>query len=782
MKFPQTIPGLFMLAALAPFTLACEEEGLSLTLPEIETEPEAPASLQFETFILDLDTSVPPQSVTIRNTGQAPLLLEYALEGEDGSQFRISQGPSVLSPGQEDGVFVRFEPEVHEDMEADLVIRSNDPDEAVLRFPLTAQARERCQMTLEPSVVDMRLGETRTVELRSLSKSPCEVEFLNVTGGVFTFVEPPEVPFTVEPGEAMPLEVLHDGLLLTIGVPVGEVVARDRQQSRETAVIRGEAAVGGCVRFQPSRQVLFDRTPIGGSTTESFRISNTCERPVRIRNIAVTFGVGDFFIDESFSTSFELSPFQSVDVPVRFQPLIGGALSGRITIATTDVESLIYNLDLVGFGDPPIIDYFPLQVDFGAVKFRPDPAGGVSQCASQTRSLFVFSRGQAVLNIDSIGIESESDGDFQITGLAVLDSDGSVLETPSLGDPFSLPPQTRLEVLMQFFPSRTDPAPHTGTLRIEHDAEGGLTRVPLVGTAEPDQPVLERFDQPEGPKVDILWVIDDSCSMGDEQLRLIGNLSRFVDFADSQDSDYQMAVTVTDGTSSRSGRFERAFPFPAVIRDDYPEREAAFRETFQVGTAGSGIEAGLGAAKNALIRAQEEEPNINSGFLRDDAQLAIVLMSDEDDQSIESDPNLELFFRTVKGPGRESRTKIHAIAGPTTESCRNEEGRFLAAPGFRYERFTKIFGGNFLNICEDDWSPLLTQLGLDTFEPEDTWFLSQAADPATVRVFVNGAEVAQSATDGWTFNFSANAVEFNGTALPPPGARIEVRYDGLCAP
>ena len=58
----------------------------------------------------------------------------------------------------------------------------------------------------------------------------------------------------------------------------------------------------------------------------------------------------------------------------------------------------------------------------------------------------------------------------------------------------------------------------------------------------------EEFLQAPSNQVDILWVIDNSCSMYDEQARLIQNMSRFIGYADSLGSDYQMAVTVTDST------------------------------------------------------------------------------------------------------------------------------------------------------------------------------------------------------------------------------------------
>jgi hypothetical protein len=238
---------------------------------------------------------------------------------------------------------------------------------------------------------------------------------------------------------------------------------------------------------------------------------------------------------------------------------------------------------------------------------------------------------------------------------------------------------------------------------------------------------------------------------------------------------------VTDGFSTDGGRLERCFPHPAIISGDYPQRNEAFECTFLVGTDGSAIEAGFEAAKRALERAQQDEPNINTGFLREDADLAIVVMSDEDDQSGNAEA-LETYFETVKGPGRASRTKVHAIAGPLTGPCGDGTGFFNALPGFRYSAMAESTGGLFFNICQSDWTPIFDQLGLDTFQAFDTFFLSQPAEPSSIRVFVDGIQIPNDPNQGYTYRFQENAIRFEGDAVPGPGASIEVRYSNQCTP
>ena len=68
------------------------------------------------------------------------------------------------------------------------------------------------------------------------------------------------------------------------------------------------------------------------------------------------------------------------------------------------------------------------------------------------------------------------------------------------------------------------------------------------------------------------------------------------------------------------------------------------------------------------------------------------------------------------------------------------------------------------------------------FVPLSEWTLSQAAVPSSLVVTVNGIPVGWSAENGYTYDAGANLLQFHGTAVPPPGQRVDVRYVGNCRP
>lgn len=162
--------------------------------------------------------------------------------------------------------------------------------------------------------------------------------------------------------------------------------------------------------------------------------------------------------------------------------------------------------------------------------------------------------------------------------------------------------------------------------------------------------------------LDILFVIDDSGSMGEEQISLATNFHRFIAVLENIEGglpNLHIGVVSTDvgagpyGISGCSGSGDDGMllatpsdtcegPTDAYIEDiavpgDRQRNYAgSLADTFaciaQLGTRGCGFEQPLESMRRAL-------DGRNPGFLRPDAFLLVVLISDEDDCSA-TDPSL----------------------------------------------------------------------------------------------------------------------------------------------
>tara|TARA_R110002073_G_scaffold123819_12_gene268022 strand:+ start:5391 stop:6368 length:978 start_codon:yes stop_codon:yes gene_type:complete len=164
-------------------------------------------------------------------------------------------------------------------------------------------------------------------------------------------------------------------------------------------------------------------------------------------------------------------------------------------------------------------------------------------------------------------------------------------------------------------------------------------------------------------KMDILFVIDDSGSMEEEQANLVQNFPQFINVLDqfmTTDGgllDYRLAVTttgrdVTYRIDTSLLPIPLPFPFPiesisesgdnGVMRQQcgmtsrWVDRadgnvSSTFSCVANVGTSGPGLEMPLYATQLAL--GDRITDGTNAGFLREDALLAVVILTDEDDCS-----------------------------------------------------------------------------------------------------------------------------------------------------
>ena len=256
-------------------------------------------------------------------------------------------------------------------------------------------------------------------------------------------------------------------------------------------------------------------------------------------------------------------------------------------------------------------------------------------------------------------------------------------------------------------------------------------------------------------KMDILFVVDDSGSMMEEQSNLGTNFPMFATLlsnyttSDGQHIDYRVALTTTGRDIDYT--LDPGAPFPPMQFHEHGPN-GAFRNdcgTSQrwldgtdaniatelpcranVGTGGSGIEMPMMMTNWALSKRVQD--GTNAGFVRDDALLAVVMLTDEDDQSTEQNnftisltnpngpidynpPDHAQFLDTLKG--HRSRWAAAAIAGDG--DCSSAFG--MAANAARLKDFVNTANNQgttqavFSSICAGDLTIGLKE-ALDLFQ------------------------------------------------------------------
>ncbi len=256
-------------------------------------------------------------------------------------------------------------------------------------------------------------------------------------------------------------------------------------------------------------------------------------------------------------------------------------------------------------------------------------------------------------------------------------------------------------------------------------------------------------------KMDVMFVIDDSGSMAEEQTNLTLAFSQFADLLSTYENsadeqlDFRIAVTTTGrdvtynalpdfpglpkivlNEKGDNGAFRKSqcgLAQPWVDRAD-PSLKSKFDCMAQVGTNGPGIEMPLLTTELALTSRRADGTNV--GFLRDDALLSLIILTDEDDCSRTDNGFDGVDFSgdcstnpayvpvqhyvdvldTIKGD--RSRWATAVIAGPN--DCTSAFGD--AEEAKRLKQFVSLTGQNaiFSSICSGDLTTPLRD-ALDTF-------------------------------------------------------------------
>ena len=296
---------------------------------------------------------------------------------------------------------------------------------------------------------------------------------------------------------------------------------------------------------------------------------------------------------------------------------------------------------------------------------------------------------------------------------------------------------TLATALLATFAASCGPTHHDGAAR----PDGSSTGVPSDGVS-----VATR----QCDKIDVVFVVDDSNSMDQEQDNLAANFPEFISILDQLRTpegapiDYRIALTTTgrdlhlvpaggDQHGANGAFLDKAscgMTRPWIQRGD-PNAASVFACAAKVGTAGPTVEMPMLMSSWALR--ERVADGKNASFLRPDALLGLVMITDENDCS-QAQPNVlatDVYVCNEGQPevispqtiaatydqvaGGHGHWAIAAIAGPGPGICESSFGR--AAEATRLKTLVGLAGPNgvFSSICSGDLaSPLRTALA--TFE------------------------------------------------------------------
>ena len=312
----------------------------------------------------------------------------------------------------------------------------------------------------------------------------------------------------------------------------------------------------------------------------------------------------------------------------------------------------------------------------------------------------------------------------------------------------------------------TDPDSSGGASSADNsDASGGSGDTDsdnsngICGASQPIDAVDEFIqNSSQQAKVDILWVMDNSGSMGDEQEDLAKNFDIFINNFIKKDIDFQMAITTTDGRLRKSGKMigDANLLNSDAAKENKNKFIDDFKQMIKVGVDGSGEEKGLQTSNDFFDNYR--------GWIRDDAYLVIVYISDEQDQSPDAVIDYVSQYQSLKS----SVEKVRAYSIVTKSIDPDKKWESL---GTRYEEASLFTGGETADIHQDFYTTL-ENFSFKILVLLDSFPLTGEPIDNKVEVTSNG----NTLNSGWSYDSKARSISFDQNAIPNEGSLIKAYY------
>jgi hypothetical protein len=723
-------------------------------------------------------------AITLRNLGNERMVYGgVKLLNDTSGSFSVVSAPrlagNVLEPGEMTQVRVAFKPTASGGVRPALVEIDLRPQGATSPPPkveLRGEGGTSC-VSVVPAHLDFGVvaeGMSATRSVKVINRCATDVLVNDQTlstksGGYFLLAQAPSsLPVAAGTTAELALTFMPRSASGAGEALLSLKVLQGRSNSTEVVKLTGTGRV-----FEPCQYALapamldFGRVPVGSEVALGVKLRNTGSSQCYLAGMKVAGGSDEAFQAEVVGNTV-LEPGKHALLLVRFKPQAVGTLTGMAEGWVNHPNQGHPLIPLKGEGVQGCFLVQPTSLDFGNARLT---------CGPRQREAILYNRCGGPVTLQGLTYEGESN-EFTVSH--------------ELFFPATLAPNSQHKVRVTYQP--VDGGDDTGALRFTLGSGAPYT-VGLVGRGENKDDQTDEFLQQSASKVDVLFVVDNSGSMMDEQQSLGQNFAAFLSHATAAGVNYHIAVTTTGldpspgGWAQCTGGAEggengRFYPVngqtPRIITPNTPGAASVFAHNTQVGVCHwneQGLDAMHRALSDPLVNNVDDPRSTapadgNAGFLRDDARLAIIVVTDEEDFSARPVSFYETFLLGLKGQDR-SKVTVSAIAGPQDlRSCPK-----ASSTGSRYIQLAQATGGVVESICTANWAASLEKISESAFGRNRVFKLSELPeDTARIVVRVDGLEVKA----GWKYEPGTNSIVFEQDAAPGAGSSIEVTYPVGC--
>lgn len=496
---------------------------------------------------------------------------------------------------------------------------------------------------------------------------------------------------------------------------------------------------GGCTLYVPEQAVDFGDVRVReGSVEQVFRFRNDGDAECILTQVSLQGGHQDF--DVRYDNPYPVAPSQVGEILLSYTPAENGSDLAELLIVSNDAQQPRLEIPLQGVGQAPSL----------ALALQDEQEPAYLGCV-QERVLVLLNQGDDVLRVDQVDLAMGPD--FAWTEEAEL------LRAQL---PLELEPGESLLLGLRFEPRALDGAQEGAVEVRSSDPEQALRVLPIKGSAQAYAEHLQSLERPLQPKTDVLIVLD--WSDGEDEIRAMSAaFPTFRSTLEGENLDYHLSVVVEDTGCLVGGQGPI---HKGLSAEQQLERFETQSCTTPQGTAdcmgiGRYLKSAFTLASNATSPENTAAGGCNQNVCRDDAELHIISLSRNAEQSLDSTAvHLARLQALREDP---SDVVLHGLGGPPPSGCQDADYYD------RYHQATELSGGVFRDICDVDMETHVEAFASAVVPSLGAVDLDAHPIPETVEVRVDGVVV-----EGWSLDLLDNTLRFDSE--PAPGSEIEIRY------
>ncbi|MCB9649507.1 MAG: choice-of-anchor D domain-containing protein [Deltaproteobacteria bacterium] len=406
------------------------------------------------------------RSVTIESCGDVGLDLR-SLAIESNPEFSVLAPPALpqrLEPGQSVQVDLRYAPTNPGRDQDRLVVGSSLPDSFVT---LVGESRA-CDITVLPTALTFNPvgaggSTTKSLLIENSGAVACQVTALRMAAGTspeFSLVNPPGLPFSVNPGQSVTLQLGYaptDG-----GSDTGtfEVASSDAGEPVIPVTLNGRRLnPGECGLAVIPDPIAFGAVPVGTSQTIQVQVQNTGTNSCTVSQVAFAASTSRDFRLASLTVPMLVRAGSSRTFDVVFTPRTAQPHTGELQIYTGLIPlTPDFFIPITGQGAGPMLCPMPSPLVFGThTPGLPVP-----------RQLQMVSCGTQDVIVSSLSLPAPTSSEFALSNPPAT--------------PTTIPPGSQVGLTVTY--TGANDGRDDGVLRIQsNDAASATHDVPLIAHA-----------------------------------------------------------------------------------------------------------------------------------------------------------------------------------------------------------------------------------------------------------------------------------------------------------